>query len=1858
MPNLALQAIRAPGPPINITLRIKTLLANNLVTEAFELQRSKFDEKLLMEFFKGCHELKKWNYVLGLSLTEREGEMLCKFLKTCDSLLSENLQLLYLLQRNKYIDALCYLDDLKHKPRTFIMQQKLENTQDLIISSYKLAMNATDRKLCDQYMSIKNRLQVDVNQHKEPVCPLSSELNPCIVDTNANVVGSVFHRAIVSAKRTGFNCEANKNHIPLLGNIRIEFDSHEIEESKPTLEPKVYAGLLKRRKEVAYENFADPDQKQPAAKRQRTDSFSIADFPAKKHASEIKGYLLSSLVNQSQIAKGSLSERHLDDTTMDTDRDQRNSLGELCETVNLLSTPVVKSSRLEKHSRTESRCQTPQSILKQRHAETRGSIISRRSTSPSLTVHSAKRSVDFNAKPFCYTIPANNDEYRLDSIQESGNMIEDDDDSSSMNSPSSIKGRRPIHSGKNSTASNSMDEFYSPETSKVQEEAEKSSVDIENEDISRISHQVDAKTTTLSPTPRRKLRSNTPEIAIMSSTRITRSRSKLNLEDTVEHEDVSNQPVLNTSTPKRTTPRRSPARSLSKNVITSNALKVQSEAQHEHTAEESGTLKSVSRSQRNNWLKDASAEISMKQHSLAYSDETDATQNLLLQDSSSFASEYSDNVASDKMSENDRSMHEQSVHEQSIDGQSVNDQSMQSQSAHEHSIHDETVHDQVEPETVEDDIEKEIQNQIEEIEDFEEQSQPEDEIKLQGDEQSNDVELTDDIQLGDGNIQEIVETIEVTETITQTVTEHPSIAEARKLQENYLIDSSMGVSESMMQKFNRQEYCTSSFFSETPHAKNLLEDSSIGSMPGAKTSVPGSSSNVGSSEADIVSIDDFESKSDSSSNNTISSDSESSDNELEGDLVYEESEHDDDDVHNDDEVIQISSSSEADNQSENSIDDEDFGTSQQQQQQQQFIDYDELKYDINDELTAPISTTSQPQSSDYEPDVGDYNITELQSAPIQVDIAPSEDADTQNLLTQEQAMNEMIYGDLADAEVLDLDVHNEAFGFEMHSRQKEKQNQDTVYLATVNVASTSNVQNEQLNQDNRSSNEQTHQLDINEENASKQVEPPSDHTVNNDDGKIEMEITSETPIDDTNQAETAADETNVLDNAVLIETTTSKSQESDSMETEYTTGITLVTVNTRPLDATEMEVSEMETESTNIFENAAVASMLEATSSADVEVETATQVSETKSEIKTEKEKSVDEKNEEAVEKVKEIREKSTEKESESKRPRTPARRTRRAASQQEASKEKEVVEKTSDDGKPDSSEVKDTKSKAKLKKADSKQKLSHGDDAEVEASEAKPKSRTTRGSSQQPTSKDTKAEDLDRNKRAPSEQRDFTLLIKRIDDSEAPKEAPTSTQSVDESGRKKRGVSQQKEIPPKSDNEPSTSTATTQRRTRTKSITESGLGNTFDAEESVPSHRLRKATSHQSLSEIEEIPSKRAKSPSRTKSDTTALRRAASQQSLSSISDSGNQASEAVTPRRTTRRTNSVLSLQSEEGESLPRTRRAASQQRLNEIDQEDEVKTKRRRKVKSESTDSESELGDRFDANESSSNRRLRKAVSHQVLTKIVETPNEDSPAKKGSARDKKEASTPTRRGARRAASQQSLSSAADSHKADDEAMDIEVELTLSGQRTKQQTTEKTDETPKTGKTPSKSRARRAPSEAKQSPTTSEGKAPRKTRSNKKDDDSHSEASSIVSTRSRKAAGANTDDDASSVKSSRVRTTRSGSVLPAIVEIDDQSNSSLPQEYLDASRMTRSQRAAIEKYSKPREKPVEATETTSTRRNVRKQKSNVEDEEAGSDHSDTESLKSQRSTVSKASKVSKKSKTSEVSSSQRSTRQRAQKK
>ncbi|KAL1116931.1 hypothetical protein AAG570_005400 [Ranatra chinensis] len=118
---LALRYLHVKRPSLNlpddVRLEMGLLLSNGLITQAFMFQRSNrhLRESLLNQFFKGCLENNTLKTVFDLQLDKFEEEAFVKFLKSAHLKNSDSLQVLYLLSRAKYVDAIELHDKLNRQ---------------------------------------------------------------------------------------------------------------------------------------------------------------------------------------------------------------------------------------------------------------------------------------------------------------------------------------------------------------------------------------------------------------------------------------------------------------------------------------------------------------------------------------------------------------------------------------------------------------------------------------------------------------------------------------------------------------------------------------------------------------------------------------------------------------------------------------------------------------------------------------------------------------------------------------------------------------------------------------------------------------------------------------------------------------------------------------------------------------------------------------------------------------------------------------------------------------------------------------------------------------------------------------------------------------------------------------------------------------------------------------------------------------------------------------------------------------------------------------------------------------------------------------------------------------------------------------------------------------------------------------------------------------------------------------------------------------------------------------------------------------------------------------------------------------
>ncbi|XP_011176941.2 protein ELYS homolog [Zeugodacus cucurbitae] len=199
--HFALRILEARPTLISPVLKLKTLLANKLISEAFHFARTKQDDTLLELFFKCCLCAGKYGVIRDLALNEREGQLVQRILRSSKTLGAENLHFVYLLQKSKYIEAVSYMDELS---RTKSLRGHYGNessiagntdTPNLVLSAFNTTMAPVTQGLTDVYFRIKNKIKKKETDNRSPV-PLSCQL----IKQNANnLLGGIYHSSALSA---------------------------------------------------------------------------------------------------------------------------------------------------------------------------------------------------------------------------------------------------------------------------------------------------------------------------------------------------------------------------------------------------------------------------------------------------------------------------------------------------------------------------------------------------------------------------------------------------------------------------------------------------------------------------------------------------------------------------------------------------------------------------------------------------------------------------------------------------------------------------------------------------------------------------------------------------------------------------------------------------------------------------------------------------------------------------------------------------------------------------------------------------------------------------------------------------------------------------------------------------------------------------------------------------------------------------------------------------------------------------------------------------------------------------------------------------------------------------------------------------------------------------------------------------------------------------------------------------------------------------------------------------------------------------------------------------------------------------
>ncbi|KAK3099666.1 hypothetical protein FSP39_007744 [Pinctada imbricata] len=180
---LAVRYLNTVRPPLStpeaVKLKLTILLANKMVSEALEYQRSCRDitnsEDLLHHLFLGCQEIKVMDQLLQLPLYEDEEEQLIGFLTESSEYHLLELLVLHYLQRGKYAEAIQLNDKLKPMSMIETSSRARERAaaRNAIIDGFMSVLTGVQRKVIMESQHLPKRVTVKRREVRRPQ-PLST----------------------------------------------------------------------------------------------------------------------------------------------------------------------------------------------------------------------------------------------------------------------------------------------------------------------------------------------------------------------------------------------------------------------------------------------------------------------------------------------------------------------------------------------------------------------------------------------------------------------------------------------------------------------------------------------------------------------------------------------------------------------------------------------------------------------------------------------------------------------------------------------------------------------------------------------------------------------------------------------------------------------------------------------------------------------------------------------------------------------------------------------------------------------------------------------------------------------------------------------------------------------------------------------------------------------------------------------------------------------------------------------------------------------------------------------------------------------------------------------------------------------------------------------------------------------------------------------------------------------------------------------------------------------------------------------------------------------------------------------------
>lgn len=197
--NMALRYVRARRPALqeesDIRLHLNLLIANDHIDEAFMYQRNHRSEEnvktLLLQFFQGCEERNNLKTILQFSLDNQEEMAFSRYLESSKHPAADDLRVLYLLKRSRYVEAFDVNQDLRKKGRS-------GGTRDVVVSGFYKTLPSVTRKLAAHCAQQQNKLKSWTQVEK----PSPLFVNPKITSPQMRCKSSLLEAAVEKSRET------------------------------------------------------------------------------------------------------------------------------------------------------------------------------------------------------------------------------------------------------------------------------------------------------------------------------------------------------------------------------------------------------------------------------------------------------------------------------------------------------------------------------------------------------------------------------------------------------------------------------------------------------------------------------------------------------------------------------------------------------------------------------------------------------------------------------------------------------------------------------------------------------------------------------------------------------------------------------------------------------------------------------------------------------------------------------------------------------------------------------------------------------------------------------------------------------------------------------------------------------------------------------------------------------------------------------------------------------------------------------------------------------------------------------------------------------------------------------------------------------------------------------------------------------------------------------------------------------------------------------------------------------------------------------------------------------------------------